>query len=41
MDIMLKIIDALWQQDYEALANLSLVWAIYILLFVIIFLENG
>lgn len=41
MDIMLKIIDALWQQDYETLANPSLVWAIYILLFVIIFLENG
>lgn len=41
MDIILKIIDALWQQDYETLANPSLVCAIYILLFLIIFLENG
>jgi len=41
MDIFLKLLHALWQQDYEMLANPSLVYAIYILLFLIIFLENG
>lgn len=41
MDIIFKLLHALWQQDYETLANPSLVWAIYILLFIIIFLENG
>ena len=41
MDIILDILRALWQSDYETLANPSLAWVIYILLFVIIFLENG
>ncbi|WP_367680703.1 DedA family protein [Candidatus Fukatsuia anoeciicola] len=41
MDIFLKLLHALWQQDYEMLANPSLVYAVYILLFIIIFLENG
>ncbi len=41
MDIIKELLHALWQQDYETLANPSLVWAIYILLFVILFLENG
>lgn len=41
MDIIKELLHALWAQDYETLANPSLVWAIYILLFVILFLENG
>lgn len=32
---------ALWQQDYVTLSNPSLVWAIYFMLFAILFLENG
>ncbi|AOM42184.1 DedA family protein [Xenorhabdus hominickii] len=41
MEIVTDLIYALWHQDYETLANPSLVWAIYILLFTILFLENG
>ena len=41
MDIMLELVRAIWQQDYETLANPALVWALYIILFAIIFLENG
>lgn len=41
MDIITELLNALWEQDYETLANPSLVWAIYILLFTILFLENG
>ena len=41
MEIIRALIDALWQQDYETLANPSLVWALYTVLFLIIFLENG
>ncbi|MBI6549236.1 DedA family protein [Xenorhabdus lircayensis] len=41
MEIVTDLIYALWHQDYETLANPSSVWAIYILLFTILFLENG
>lgn len=41
MEILQALLTALWQQDYQTLANPSLVWVIYSLLFVILFLENG
>ncbi|KOC87315.1 DedA family protein [Winslowiella iniecta] len=41
MDIMKELLHALWQQDYETLADPTLVWAIYGILFMILFLENG
>lgn len=41
MDIIKQLLDALWQQDFETLANPSLVWTLYVLLFMILFLENG
>ena len=41
MDIFKNLIHALWQQDYVTLADPSLVWALYAILFVILFLENG
>ncbi|PHM39790.1 DedA family protein [Xenorhabdus mauleonii] len=41
MEIVTDLIYALWHQDYETLTNPSLVWALYILLFLVLFLENG
>ncbi|CAQ85717.1 MULTISPECIES: DedA family protein [Photorhabdus] len=41
MEIVKELIYALWHQDYETLANPSLLWAIYIMLFLILFLESG
>ncbi|MFU9137082.1 DedA family protein [Erwinia tasmaniensis] len=41
MDIFKALIQALWQQDYNSLADPTLVWAIYAVLFMILFLENG
>jgi len=41
MDNIQQLLQALWQQDYHTLTNPSLVWTLYILLFLIIFLENG
>lgn len=41
MDILQTLLHALWTQDYETLANPASVWAIYVLLFLILFLENG
>lgn len=41
MDIIKELLHALWQQDYETLADPSLVWAIYTILFMTLFLENG
>jgi len=41
MDIFKNLIHALWQQDYVTLADPSLVWALYFILFIILFLENG
>ncbi|MGV3345966.1 DedA family protein [Enterobacteriaceae bacterium LUAb1] len=41
MDILKALVHALWYQDFETLADPSLVWAIYCILFIILFLENG
>ncbi|VAX76298.1 Inner membrane protein YqjA [Serratia symbiotica] len=41
MEIMKELLYALWEQDFDTLANTSLVWALYSLLFIILFLENG
>ncbi|HCW46623.1 MAG TPA: DedA family protein [Erwiniaceae bacterium] len=41
MDILKALLQALWQQDFETLADPTLVWAIYGVLFMILFLENG
>ncbi|KEY59911.1 DedA family protein [Serratia sp. DD3] len=41
MEIIKQLLHALWQQDFEMLANPSLVWTLYVLLFLILFLENG
>ncbi|PKH22553.1 DedA family protein [Enterobacterales bacterium CwR94] len=41
MDILKELVHALWHQDFEMLADPSLVWAIYFVLFMILFLENG
>ncbi len=41
MDIIKDLLHALWQQDFETLADPKLVWTIYLLIFVILFLENG
>ncbi|MBP2834402.1 DedA family protein [Dickeya parazeae] len=41
MDIMKELLYALWHQDFTVLADPKLVWMIYLLLFLILFLENG
>ncbi|VFP84065.1 Inner membrane protein YqjA [Candidatus Erwinia haradaeae] len=41
MDILKSLSCALWQHDYTTLTDPSLIWALYILLFVVLFLENG
>ncbi|WMY94731.1 MAG: DedA family protein [Arsenophonus sp.] len=41
MKLVKELFFALWEQDYEILMNPSLVWFIYIILFSILFLENG
>lgn len=41
MDIFKALIHALWQQDFATLSDPTLVWAIYFVLFMILFLENG
>ena len=41
MDILKALVNALWQQDFETLSDPTLVWTIYLVLFVILFLENG
>ncbi|AIR69405.1 DedA family protein [Dickeya fangzhongdai] len=41
MDIVKELLYALWHQNFEVLANPKLVWTIYLLLFLILFLENG
>ncbi|MBJ7222553.1 MULTISPECIES: DedA family protein [unclassified Brenneria] len=41
MDIIKELLNALWHQDFDVLADPKLVWTIYILLFLILFLENG
>ncbi|MCW2257795.1 membrane protein DedA with SNARE-associated domain [Providencia alcalifaciens] len=41
MELVKELFFALWHQDYVTLSNPSLVWAIYFVLFAILFLENG
>lgn len=41
MDILKALVHALWQQDFETLSDPTLVWTIYLVLFVILLLENG
>ncbi|PWC17878.1 DedA family protein [Brenneria corticis] len=41
MDIIKELLNALWHQDFDVLADPKLVWTIYLLLFLILFLENG
>lgn len=41
MASMTEIFQALWQQDFHILVEQQLIWVIYVILFVVIFLENG
>jgi len=41
MELLTQLINALWSQDFETLANPSMVGMLYFVLFMIIFLENG
>ncbi|ACS87150.1 MULTISPECIES: DedA family protein [Musicola] len=41
MDIVKELLNALWHQNFDVLANPKLVWTIYIMLFLILFMENG
>ncbi|UVK78118.1 MAG: DedA family protein YqjA [Sodalis sp. Fse] len=41
MHILKELLYALWQQDFESLSDPSLIWIIYLLVFIILFLENG
>ncbi|CAI2475344.1 MULTISPECIES: DedA family protein [Serratia] len=41
MDVLREIVHALWQQDFIALANPSVIWVVYAVLFTTLFLENG
>lgn len=41
METVKALLYALWHQDFTLLADPSLVWAIYVALFIILFLENG
>ncbi|WP_291968496.1 DedA family protein [Candidatus Symbiopectobacterium sp.] len=41
MSVVHDIIQALWQQDFSALADPNVIWVIYVILFTTLFLENG
>lgn len=41
MELLTQLLNALWSQDFETLANPSMVGMLYFVLFMIIFLENG
>lgn len=41
MELLSQLLYALWHQDFETLANPSVAGALYVALFVILFLENG
>ncbi len=36
-----EIVQALWHQDFAALANPEVVWMVYGVMFLTLFLENG
>ncbi|EJF29621.1 DedA family protein [Enterobacter sp. Ap-916] len=41
MELLTQLLSALWSQDFETLANPSMIGMLYFVLFMIIFLENG
>lgn len=41
MELLTQLLQALWAQDFETLANPSMIGILYFVLFVILFLENG
>ena len=41
MELFTQLLNALWAQDYETLANPSMIGMLYFVLFMILFLENG
>lgn len=41
MDVLKEIIHALWTQDFAALADPSMIWVVYMVLFTTLLLENG
>jgi membrane protein DedA with SNARE-associated domain len=41
MDVLRTIIQALWHQDFTAIADPSVIWVVYAVLFTTLFLENG
>ncbi|MEC5342546.1 DedA family protein [Brenneria populi] len=41
MSVVHEIIQALWHQDFSALANPRVIWVVYGILFTTLFLENG
>ena len=41
MELLSQLLHALWSQDFETLANPSMIGMLYFVLFVILFLENG
>ncbi|MFV8985791.1 DedA family protein [Serratia fonticola] len=41
MDVLREIVHALWTQDFTALADPSVIWVVYAVLFTTLFLENG
>lgn len=41
MDVLREIVHALWTHDFAALAEPSVVWVVYLVLFATLFLENG
>lgn len=41
MELLTQLLSALWNQDFETLANPSMIGMLYLVLFMILFLENG
>ncbi|SQA97710.1 Inner membrane protein YqjA [Cedecea neteri] len=41
MELLTQLLSALWSQDFETLANPSMIGMLYFVLFMILFLENG
>jgi len=41
MSVLHEIVQALWQQDFTALANPDVIWVVYGVMFVTLLLENG
>lgn len=41
MGVIHEIVQALWHQDFAALANPDVVWIVYSIMFLTLFLENG